>query len=1350
MGEFRVYSTLAYQIEPTVHDPDQREDIRQLANNNVDCYLDLAESRIVCAFEANSSHVSRSKQRFLAEYVADETEELLLGIPQRIEALEEDDSDGDWELIRESSNTVWGFESAQPRSLEDLGTDFGLELALEDLVEDGAKLDLGITGYPEAAVAVTYFASEIEGNQTIGVSSNGRTSAVRSAELVLKPGAAANFDPLNDRTASLIGKRINNQKSRIWDWFESAMHGELVELVGSDLSHWSLYDELGGLESALTGGTPESTDHFIRTEQAARIVELARALQQNEQPADERVSPKILDQSTRETLIEGVLEAVRDKQQAIERHAFECTLGVLHTDLSALESLDRPAEQSALERARSVLDVSPEEASDCDAPSSFTDHVVAYRESDLHRHEERERITEEIREEIDDRLDEIVANERGEFVDRFEQWLAELTDPDVTTNRATKLRNAESLLKNDSSRDEKGWVSATDDGSDEWDDIHGRDDGPSSVDDSNADESSLPELESLLEDVRTNEVLPDDEQSSLSEQFLEDVWEEKSEFRENEKERYRERLSEHVDAVVDAEGSIKERYNRLGTMKDLCSGASVPRSHTRLYEFVYDLMAVRSHELFSQDDVKEITADIESRIEDERDALVDRKRDLVVDGVENELDEALARLDEERSPDHTQLRDELETVRRYLNNEIREPEYPDRPYLQGIKRRIDEIDIRNSGADSILTQKKFREIRASLRNEIGSLLADAQEEIRQDKLESFKTAIDDPVSALRESSLGTAIKIELTDSLLEYHKRGSTSTEIRSVEELSDEQQDELADLHRQLSAFARDPEAEGEEVLDDARLRELSAHYETELSRLRDDLCSELADDLTEEVKRQYEEQMVLNPKTVPELTDTIETLEGLQREVKTLANNSHNTSQFLDGETVDQVKLIDSKYKDQFRKELLEFLQTKVEDLRDRSPAMIRDELMKKTAKVVDSDAATKEKLVALSKLEDILKHRDVDEVPIVNAGPLVEHRDELGSEGYNDNSDAIEYEQDQLYWNYKQSVQETVSQVFEKHAEEIEANTSVVADTFVDLVDDYQEGNALENTDSVQPAVEQLREIRELEDHLSDERHDELQTAVRDAANRYASEGSSDDGGSSTEDLSAGSDSGLLSGSGARSRRATIGVLLVAVVLLAVGGGIGAYATGGLNPGSAPNAGEELQLAGLNVHGAENGDLVVAGSVVGNVSELRLQVTGPNVSQNLTVPVDGGEFKHRFAKGESGSYIVELRVTGSQGEWISFTSNVVREASPDGPTLEVERPSTGSNVTSPIQVNATTTAENVTVSLLNGSGESVSNRKVPVRNGTVDVELNVTASGDHYLLVVAQGDGSTTELRRIRVGE
>lgn len=1340
MGEFRVYNTLAYQIEPAVQNPDQREDIKQLAKNNVDCYLDLGESRIVCAFEANSSHVSRSRQRFLAEYVADESENLLLGISQQIKALEEGGSTDDWELFRDSSNTVWEFESAQSRSLADLGIDFALELAVEDLVEGGAKLDLGITGHREAAVAVTYFALSSEGDRTVGVSSNGRTPALRSAAVVLEPGVSANFEPLNDRTASLIGERINDEKSRIEEWFESTLHDNLGELIGGDLTHWSLYDEVSELDSALAQEPPELPTQFNGTDQTARIVELSRALQENEQAPGERVSPKVLDQQTREALTEEIIEAVSDTQERIERHAFECTLGVFYTDLSSLESLGRAGEQSALNRARSTLHGASQEASQPDALLSFTNHVTAYQESNLHTPEERAKVTEEIREAVDERLDEIVAEEQREFTGRFEQWLNELTDLGAAEHRSTKLRNAESLLKTESPRGESQRELPASDMNSKQSSRHSNSNSSSSHDGLSADNSSLAGLQSLLKDIRTSEVLSNDEQSSLIQELLNKVQKTISNFRESEKERYRERLLGHVEAVVNADNSIRERYDRLGAMEDLCSGKAISRSGPQIDKFDSDLEAIRTHELFSSSDVKEITTDIEARIEDERQSLVARKRDNIEEDVEKGLDKMLGRLGKEQSSNHTQLYDELRMVRQYLVNDTRELEHSNKPYLRRIKQRIDEITTRNSGSDSLLTRNGFGKVRGSLRNEIKSQLTDAEQKIQHDKLESLKSRIDDRVLALRESRLEVAIKIQFTDYLLEYHKWGSTDTEIQSAEELSDERQDELSDHYRQLSEFAQNPEAGGVDILDETDLNELSNHFKSELSKLRDELCSKLADSLTKEVKQQYEDQVKLAPETVAELTATIDTLEELQREVRTLYNNTHTNSQFLEEDTVRRIKILDTEHKDQFKNDLLEFLNTEIQDLRERRPAMVREEFTQKINKIVNSDVTTKEKFIALSKVGDVLDHRDVETVPVINADPLIEHRHELNRGGYDEITDTIESAQNRLYQNYKESVQATVSQVFEKHAEEATANTSVVADTFVELVDEYQEGNALEETQSVRPAVEKVREIQELEPHLSKQQHEDLRTALRDTVSRYAS-GSPDR--SSTDGYPA----GIFSGSDTHSRQLITRVfLLVGVVLLA--GGIGALATGGLSPGSSPNTVGGTQITGLDVHETESGELVIAGAIAGNVSELRLQVTGPNVSQNSTVPVNNGEFEYRTSQGESGSYTIELRSASVQGGWTSFTSNVIREANPGGPTLEIKRPSTGSNITPPILINATTNAENITVSLLDNSGSSVSSRTTSVQNGTVDIELDVTATGDHYLIVVAQGDGSTTEVRKIRL--
>lgn len=1084
MAAFRVYNTLAYQLEPAVTDPDQREDVRQMANNNVDCYLDLSELRIVCSFEADSSHVSRDIQRYIAEYVADDPADLLTGIVREIRGLEGPESDGDWELIRDSSNVFWEFDADRSRSLADLGADLGLRLVLEELVEDRVKLDLGITGYREAAIAVAHLAYKTDGSQRIAVSSNGRTSAVESADLVFKPGADANFTPLNERTKSAIQSGLTDRKSWIRDWFESEMRGELDALVDGDLPHWSVHSELGRLESALSEDT-EGSASDLRTEEASRIAALVDALRRDEHPPSERVDPKILDRSTKEELIAGIEADVTVERRAIEEEAIDRSLETLRDPLSRLRSLDRAAEIEALNRAREALDGTFDEDHDRDPVASFADYADAIRESGLHEEAEREELFDRLREEIDDRLDTIVANERADLFEWFERWLDGVTDPE-TTDRPAKLRRARSLLDDDEDTEgSEGWVSATSDRDD---------DGWGAVGDSH--DVSVPTLESILEQLRSSTVLSDEEKPTIQALFRERVGEEIDRVRENERERFREELLGYVDAVVVADLAIEKRYRRLGSLRDALDARTEPESD-RLAEFAAEVEALRSHPLLD-DDARTVTDAVESEIESERERLLDRKRKLVDGGVRRELDRIVDRTD---SVDHAQLHEELETAERYLLGEIDEAAYPDRSYLEGLKGHIDELDVRRSGPDPILTRGERQRLRTTCKE----YLQAARRAVRRDRLDSLQSEVDERIEAFREASADTENKLVVVEGLLEHHTRGSSET----IEIPNDAGDDQIAELERhysQLSVFLKkDVTVEGVEVLQRDEQTELVDHFEEKLTELRDALASEVADDLQAEIRRQYEQRVVVDPDTatIDEIAEAIDVLEYLESEVERLYNGSIVGSQYLYDETIERTKRLGTKHKGELREKLVSYVEEEVERLKQHRQEIARERFVDAVDRVAESDGSIEDQLVALYGIRQVLLGGRPDEVRIVDGDALRSYREELDEDGRQTIKDRIESTKRDLLDEYERFVQRSVEGAFRAHYEHDDRQTGVVADTFLKLLDEGEEDESLSESDYLRPAVERVRELRELKrlPILGNDRYTQLYHTIHGTAEQYA---------------------------------------------------------------------------------------------------------------------------------------------------------------------------------------------------------------------------------------------------------
>ena len=1058
MAEFRVYTTLAYQIEPKVRDPEPRSDIERLGDNGVDCYVDLSEPRIVCMFEADTSRVSRSRQRFLAEYVADDRSELLPGVVREIRALETDASAGTWEIFDEqASNVVWEFDAAESRSLGDLGADLSLELVLEELLEEGTDLDLGITGYREAAVAVTHFVREIDATPTLAVSSNGRTSPLDAVDLVLKPGTDANFDPLDDGTKSVIASRLQDQKSRISGWYESTMREALDGLVDGDRTVWALYAELDRLERALSAERLDADD--LRTEEAGRIVALVRSLRRNERPPNRRVNPEVLDASGRTELAE--------ERQAVEENATDRSVERLEADLDALREFDRATEQGALRRARDALDAGGSGEFDRGAVRTFSEHVAELEDSDALDADGKASVREEIDGLIDDRLDEILANERDDLLDRFETWL----DDEIASEeaeRAVHLERAMALLDGERS---------------------------------SADDDAVVAFERLLEDVRTNGVLPEDGKADVRSTLRERIEAEIDRLRTRAKDRHRDRLSAHVADIADADASVAERYRRLGAAKTACRPGQNPSDRSEAVDaVVWETRSLRDHPLLDEDDAREVTAEIEAEIETEREALYDRERKSIEGGFRTAL-EAVG--DGDEGADHARLHDELTRVEQYLLGQIGADRYPDRATLADAKEYIDAFDVRRGDGETILDQ----EDRESLRLRFQEWLTATQRGIRQDRLETLKGEIDDQLSAFREASFETENQIAVIDGLLEYHTTGSISS-IDLPTDPDERRQQEIQDHVDPLSAFAgSDVDADGAAVLQEAERGELSRYFGDRLERLRETLSANLADSVEGTVIQRYDEAVVVDPDaegtTLAEVSEAVDRLEELPSEIKRLCNGSITDSEYLDERTIVRARLLERSHSDRLRDGLIEHVEAEADRLKARRADLVRGAFDGAIESVVGADAPLKQKLVALSGIRQILRVGDADRLPIVDAGALVESRDELDGTQRTAVGEHIDSAESSLFGAYKQSVERTVEGGFRSHYERDDRQTDVLAEMFRKLLDEGEEDGALTDSDLLRPATRSVHELRELKPHLDTEQYQQLYTTIHGIAESYASD-------------------------------------------------------------------------------------------------------------------------------------------------------------------------------------------------------------------------------------------------------
>lgn len=1084
MARFRVYSTLAYQIEPEVTDPEQQDDLRSLINNSVDCYVDLSVPRILCMFEADSSRVSRSRQGFLAEYVADDRSELFSGVVREIRALEGDGSEADWTLFDdgEASNVVWEFDAAGPRSLGDLGADLSLKLVLEELLEEGVKLDLGITGNREAAVAVTHLARETDSDAAVAISSNGRTPALDDTGLVLKPGTGANFDPLDDRTKTTIESRLQDQKSRIRNWYESTMREELDALVDGELEVWPRYAELQRLETALGDDGIGRSDHGLRTEQATRLRTLVRSLVRNEQPADEQVDPKVLDNPIREDLTATARQWVADERRAIEEHAAERTVTVLQEDITALRELDRPIEQDALRRLLAVLDkgVSSDQAFDHPAAQSFADHVAMFERSDALSAKEKEEVENELRRRLEDRLDEVVANERFDLLERFERWL----DDDEGLNRieqSKRLKRAKRLL--DRGERDSDWVSAGKRGDGGWGAVDDRGNGV-----------SVPVFERLLSDIESNPVLPPEKKTEVRSTVGDRLDEEIDQHRADAEELYREKLSSHVAAIHDDEASIEQRYRRLEDLKRVRSTDTRSGERSReVGSFLRDVESLREHPLLDDDDARAIVVDVDAEIETRQAALYDRKRKRIRGGFRRELEEALDDLD---SATHAQLDDELERVEGYLTGRVEARDYPDRPALQEAKRYLDELGVRRSQEETILD----RPDRESLHAELQDQLSAAREELRHGKLDELKGELEDRLAAFREASFATENQLAVLDWLLAYPYRGDApKIDLPGGYDRRDGIQERT---ERLTELLGDDLAVDGASLLEGAERSELATYYENRLEEVRTALSADLLESLEGTVKQRYDEAIVVDSESasIDAVNEAIDRLESRRSEIRTLCNGSITGSDYLDQQTIERVGMLDSDHGEALRTELLRYVDEEAERLKARRAELVRDSYLDAIQSVVDAEAPPSDRLVALSGIREILKVGHAERLPIVDERRLVENRNEIGKEERETISDRLDATEPELFDQYRLHVERTVRGGFRAHFERDSRTTAVTVDSYLQLLDGGEYDERLLDSEYLDPPVDCIDELRRMKSYLTTGQYQELSGAIRGAAKRY----------------------------------------------------------------------------------------------------------------------------------------------------------------------------------------------------------------------------------------------------------
>jgi hypothetical protein len=291
MEDLRIYNQSKAQIEPPVEGTVYpEEDIQRVIDGSFLCYVDTTTPYLVSKIRgAWTGGTTPRKNQYIAVYQASSVDRLFTEFIDHLHTIE---NNPNWKTIETPSMAdgdqkyqyPWILAENHSQNLCDLGLEPGEQTSILKLIEEGSTLDLGLTSHAAAAATLAYLAKEVDGDIKIGISQSGRSGGADIADIVLKPGTAKNFEPLNNATETKIQKRFEELEDDIVSYYHSSFEKALSSLLNdTNVYFWDIHAELLRVSNSCLEDGPQS-NHISppQTDPGSRICEVISAIRHGE------------------------------------------------------------------------------------------------------------------------------------------------------------------------------------------------------------------------------------------------------------------------------------------------------------------------------------------------------------------------------------------------------------------------------------------------------------------------------------------------------------------------------------------------------------------------------------------------------------------------------------------------------------------------------------------------------------------------------------------------------------------------------------------------------------------------------------------------------------------------------------------------------------------------------------------------------------------------------------------------------------------------------------------------------------------------------------------------------------
>lgn len=221
MAKITFYTTGGRQVDPKGATSSAPPDpIGDIIDYEIEFYIDFERLFVASLiFSESSAAGGRGSDSFYVVFQGDSRDTLIEDFTSTLTHIEKGEipTDHSWKFPHEDTRyeLPWLAIEQADNDLIDLGLTYAQQLAVQRLLEEGTKLDIGVIDWEAAAIAVMFASKYTDSNNEMAVSKRGRESVLSDIPIVIEPNRDANFLPLTDATALSFQNKKENLKETI-------------------------------------------------------------------------------------------------------------------------------------------------------------------------------------------------------------------------------------------------------------------------------------------------------------------------------------------------------------------------------------------------------------------------------------------------------------------------------------------------------------------------------------------------------------------------------------------------------------------------------------------------------------------------------------------------------------------------------------------------------------------------------------------------------------------------------------------------------------------------------------------------------------------------------------------------------------------------------------------------------------------------------------------------------------------------------------------------------------------------------------------------------------------------------